>query len=531
MQFSNDNFVLIGSNNNLVPAAYNLQNFSQIPETIVDPQGMLKLNIGTNTDYSFAYGKNCSIVNLVSEASPEMAAVLSPYYYHRASVMSLDGIMSPVSLYPTPYNSTFHITKYTRSKCPWCKGTGRIVSSVPDPRKLDDLDLRTATSQRLNDVNAGLYTSYNEVCYMCVDDDKKSEALQKSVSPGEVFPPYLIASGPDNTIIDTRNQNLEGSPNRINAFTLNPIVLSDGEFSCAGAKQTNDNCVHSIDVVGFGMDTPQNGGSLRSLVSTESNKNFSDTDTDYLNGTYQNNHRFFALRGPIMIHSWGYDKEGYPVPNSSGEFKVDGDGNIQTDAAGTMLYKNQEYQSDGTYSAPYKERTFRKGWASLPATWPVGPLDLRWDENAGVWTIGSNYKPVWVTIENSMFNDTPVRGIIEDDISDAKPLPDNKRRLIFVKDPTGLFKAPRGAALYCKYNSDNGFYEPIYNQPFITTGTIKSSNVADIDNTYTINYTKNNIVEIFAGELFANPLSLPVINGRKGIFSFIGGKWNLTNVA
>ena len=74
-------------------------------------------------------------------------------------------------------------------------------------------------------------------------------------------------------------------------------------------------------------------------------------------------------------------------------------------------------------------------------------------------------------------------------------MPDGYRRLVFVKDPTGLFRAPRGAALYCKYNTDNGFYEPIYNQPFITTGKTTSATVADIDNTYTLKYAKSNIVE------------------------------------
>jgi hypothetical protein len=531
LRFSDYGFVLVGRNNNLVPLSYGLTNLSEIPSGIIDPQGMFNPNIGSNTSFSFNSLRNHTSVDLVSEESQEMSSLMSPLSYKRASIMSLDGLLSPISFYPTPYNSTFSITKYTRSKCPWCKGAGTIETRVPNPRALSNILVSEVVNQPFSTFQNNSFMNYRSKCYFCVADDVKQKALEKSVSPGEVFPPYLIASGPDNQIIDTRDRSLEGSPTRINNFTLNPIILSNGEFSCSGSKQPNDNCVHSIDVVGFGMNPPEYGGNLRSIVSSQSNKNFTEQDLDFDNGRYQNNQRFFALRGPIMIHAWGYDKEGYPVPNSSGELQLNNDSEPITDTRGNLLYKNQTLQSDGTYSRPYKERTFRKGWASLPATWPVGPLDLRWDEDAGVWTVGSNYKPVWVTIENSMFNDTPVRAIIEDSVSDATPLPDNKRRLVFVKDPTGLFKAPRGAALYCKYNTDNGFYEPIYNQPFITTGTIRNSNVVDIDNVYTIKYSKNNIVEIFSGEIFTNPLSLPTLNGRKGIFSFIGGKWNLTNVA
>lgn len=531
LQFSNYNFILVGHNNNLVPLSYGLTSLSGIPKEITDPQGMFNPGIGQNTSFSFNSIKNHATVEFVSERSREMSDYLSPLKYKRVSMMSLDGVFSPISFYPTPYNSTFHITKYSRSKCPWCKGTGRINTSVPNPKQLANSIVSDVLDGEFSVFYNRFFEQYNSKCYFCIEDELKSKAQEKSVNPSEVFPPYIVVpSGTDKDAVKNIDQILEGSPNRINTFTLNPIVLNNGEFSCSGAKQQNDNCVHGIDVVGFGMEAPTYGGNLRSILSSQSNKNFDSTDVNFLNGSYQNNHRFFALRGPIMIHSWGYDKEGYPVPNSSGELQLDSNNIPITSSSGNFVYKNQEQQSDGTWSDPYKERTFRKGWASLPSTWPVGPLDLRWDEDAGVWTIGSNYKPVWVTIENSMFNDTPVRATIEDSLSDIKPLPQGKRRLIFVKDPTGLFKAPRGAALYCKYNADNGFYEPIYNQPFITTGTIKNSTAADIDNTYTIKYSKNKITEVFTGEVFDNPLNLPTINGKKAIFTFIGGKWNLTSV-
>ena len=34
------------------------------------------------------------------------------------------------------------------------------------------------------------------------------------------------------------------------------------------------------------------------------------------------NQRFFCFRGPMVMHGWGYDMEGYPVPNESDEPKI-----------------------------------------------------------------------------------------------------------------------------------------------------------------------------------------------------------------
>ena len=32
---------------------------------------------------------------------------------------------------------------------------------------------------------------------------------------------------------------------------------------------------------------------------------------------YTSDYRFLALRGPLMLQSWGYDLQGFPVPNSA----------------------------------------------------------------------------------------------------------------------------------------------------------------------------------------------------------------------
>lgn len=73
------------------------------------------------------------------------------------------------------------------------------------------------------------------------------------------------------------------------------------------------------------------------------------------------NVRAAALRGPLMLSSWGYDTMGKPVPNIS-------PGNPQ----------NQ----------------FATEWMANPSAWKTGPIDLRWDEKRQVWTTPAQEKIV-----------------------------------------------------------------------------------------------------------------------------------------
>lgn len=528
------NSILVGNNINITPFSYGVNDIRNIPDSIQLPDGMLNLN--TNAPYSVNGIRTTSTVCLSPLDSSFIKNAFGGFTYNKISMMSLDGIFSPVSLYPNPWNTTYSMVPYTRSKCPYCRGQGVYTTNVPDFSSVDAAanNFQNFYNSYLNSINPG--RTYTARCKFCAPDSEKITSFNKSSTPSETMPPFLIGSGNDLELIDTRNSIFAGSNNVINKFTLNPIVLINGEFGLLGAKQIDDNCGHNINIVGFGMNIPEADGSIEAMSSSSMNKNYNELDIDYDNGLMQNNQRFFAFRGPIVVHGWGYDKEGYPVPNSSGELKFDTEGNQVFDRDGNQIYKNQNLQPDGTYSAPYKEKTFHKGWASLPNTWPVGPIDLRWDADAGVWTVGSQYKPVWITIEHDMVDNTPVRGVIEDGAVDATPLPNNLRKVVFVKDSVGIFKSPRGAALYCKYNPDNGFYEPIYNKPFIAIGTIRNSQQVSIEQSYRIrNNTAINEHDTFNNTIpqylttYANPLDMNIILNSKGIFTFIDGKWILTS--
>lgn len=506
----------------LVGNAYPLLHHSSSINTVHDPLGLnytpswhlrpqIPPNITSSPQNLLRHQTHASIYD-----QGEIAAVFKDADYGSTSIMSMDGLISPISFYPTPHGTTYAIAPYTRSKCPYCKGKGTFTYDQLDFSKILDAGTDTFTTLR-----AKSSTTKTISCQFCVPDSDKNKALKQSVRPTEFMPPFIVASGTDLAIINSKDDSFANDNPIINRYTLNPIVMSsnDSEFNCRMNKQAGDSCAHTIDAVAFGSSLDDIQGGLRPALS------------DTIANNYANhNVRFFGLRGPVMVHAWGYDTEGYPVPNASGEYQIR-NGAIVRDKSGNPVYKNQILQPDGTYSAPYKENAFFKGWAQLPTTWPVGPVDLRWDHDAGVWTVGSNYKPLWVVLENDLVNTDPVRGTILEGYSDNTPLPNNFRKLVFVKDGSNLFSAPRGGAIYCKYNPNNGFYEPIYNQPFITSGVVAGGSLATIYKAYNIsNLTPDDSTPDSYQTNFTNPLNLNVNINAVGLFIFLNGSWVLQSV-
>lgn len=95
-------------------------------------------------------------------------------------------------------------------------------------------------------------------------------------------------------------------------------------------------------------------------------KNFTLSQLESAEDTKQNqtNFRYNALRGPLTLQSWGYDTSGKPIPNA-------------IDSA--------EKTEKGQFRRFGLQDKFLKDWLSNPKTWPVGPIDLRWDRERGVW--------------------------------------------------------------------------------------------------------------------------------------------------
>ena len=132
---------------------------------------------------------------------------------------------------------------------------------------------------------------------------------------------------------------------------------------------------------------------------------FHDGDSLPTGGSgYASDYRFLAHRGPLVIHGWGYDVYGKPIPNAVGD-------------AGA---------STGNFSNTYAGLSdrFKDNWLGDARNWPVAPVDLRFDRKRGVWTIPPAFRIYQVQNNESNSiaagNSGPMSILkSKDDISDA----------------------------------------------------------------------------------------------------------------
>jgi len=281
--------------------------------------------------------------------------------YASKSFMSLDGLFVPVSFFPTAGNNNAYFSKYKTSNCPACNATKYY--------KVDGV---------------------NTYCEYC-----------------------------DPNIGNVANTGIGGN-------NLNPIVTPIGFFRNYYARNDDYN-THNIDMVGRSL-VPM-AGSLsykENLATNQNGYEYYDynSNIDYNNALFETsnnlesfpngylmNYRFMALRGPLVVNGWGFDTDGYPVPNISGDPKFvnasgfplkianrfDSVGSYDPAYAGTILGQNQVWTGNNGWSNPVREYKFAKGWALRPDTWPVGPVDLRWNPNTKTWGLGNTKEITVIT--------------------------------------------------------------------------------------------------------------------------------------
>ncbi len=576
--------------------------------------------------------------------------------YGLQSMMSLDGLFSPISFYPTLKNSTFHMNLFDKKNCVFCGGTKKI--------KIETVAyIKTGQKNRAQNIYIH--------CDKCANPDEKkmsSKSTKTSLSL-ETLPPYIVTSGTDIATLLAFNSNLSSSSSSsstssssssisINMYSLQPLIMPYGEFqhphtqnyvgnhpegahkdlSIGPYNSTNkryfiDRSRHSIEIVGRGAVVPK-----KISISDTLTKNISGHVTSYYNKDlelqkarknrenldidYPMNQRFLGLRGPLMMHGWGYDTEGFPVPNAADEpyeydsynrpkrfkqklkdgypktttYKQLADGALFSmvaggaqfiksskitpselgQAAGTnldnlsvkeyiyendmknaggfpdstvtanvdrtagfqgdIISKTQEYVNN-QWTEKKKLKQFYLNFGERPDLWPVGPMDLRWDSGRKVWTANmpsSIYKFVYVTLEEDLIKDDnydetyPARGFLDDIEYSKEPLPLGSRRLVYIKDRCG-YTAPRGVKLLCRYDSDTGYYEPISKPVIMTSGKIDSGNRAVLEMSYVQGRKRGEIPTMLV--TFDNTkFNLPISTGKNGLFTFMSGKWILTQV-
>jgi hypothetical protein len=506
--------------------------------------------------------------------------------YANKAAMSLDGIFSPISFYPTHNNSTYAISNYYTTKY--------LISTESEK---NTLTCSVCNNKRyINDIyidyssDARTPTPVKYPCPACTHS--RLSMIKGSGDPKDDMP---------RVIVDPKNIKPE-----INFYTLNPIVVSAGEFrnwNSPANKPGNTGVVndqHSIRVVARGEILPGSEINLDTTRNLDYAKNINpdyeaydyDASSAHNGSLFPLNQRFFGFRGPMMLHGWGYDKDGYPIPNLYDEpleiddrgrykrFQLDNNGfndlskqglfeSTAEERLGDVVTKAYEWKTDKWIKKTGKSKYFSTNWASKPNTWPVGPIDLRWDYDRRVWTGGGQgacgeeqlppyivtnstdtatiseylnlkptnscpYKMIYITLEQDLVRPNNVyyysnitRGYIDDLEYNTEPLPAGYRRLVYLIDRSG-YTAPAGCRLYCRYNPDLGYYEPISKPITITTGVISSGSQARIDLVYMKGRLSNNTPNTVVN--FANPLAFNATEGNRGIFSFIDGQWTLTSI-
>lgn len=533
----------------------------------------------------------------IYESKEVSREIVSSYSFK--SFMSMDGFYSPVSFYPTKFGHTIPFTKFQTARCPVCNGSKKYQQVV---------------------FQGGGQILKDTYCDYCTRGDQ-FQSVKRIKSPN--YPPFILASGLKVTVRESvggdpsdsvvyeyiSDKNLIRNPRNflksltgggfvgdipVNLITLNPIIAVSGLFRNTNADK-NDFGGHSIEVVGRGYVAPKdlnivdeivNGGvvgagtsrsdqTARKADATSQSlgvtipKAFADLDyRTYdarvnMNQTqkilYDMNQRFFSFKGPMVLHGWGYDLDGYPVPNASGNpinfgtYKPDAAGNIwrtksldvegsndpnSSDYGDIVVGQNMRWNStDRKWSEPKKEKYFMDSWGLRQEQWPVGPIDLRWDDTRRVWTAFAEkpFDNVYVTLEEDLIleqnskNSYPTRGFLDDIDFDKEPIPSGMRRVVFVKDRSG-YTAPRGARLFCSYDRTSGFYQPL-SQPTITCfGVLKQGLNAEIFANYA--EPSNGLAQDVkvVNIKFVNKMNLQLKPDHNAVFIYMDGAWNLMSI-
>lgn len=173
--------------------------------------------------------------------------------------------------------------------------------------------------------------------------------IPHKTSPNLAQPPFVTG---DNVDGDMNSYNLP-----INRDYLNPLT---NPFQDEGHHHYGPGDGHVIDLVGRETQIPSSG-MITNLYHPEDSERYSQ---DY---------RFLGMRGPIVLHSWGYDLNGKPIPN-------------ETD--------DESATKGGTFNKENLTDYFLTDWLKKPATWPAAPIDLRFDRDRGVWVSPPSYKIV-----------------------------------------------------------------------------------------------------------------------------------------
>jgi hypothetical protein len=168
-------------------------------------------------------------------------------------------------------------------------------------------------------------------------------------APISPMPPVNVVISGQTGIIDIK----------INQQYLNPLT---NNFEDQAHHHDGAGAGHVIDIVGRDSGVPGTG----MIMNFYSQQDW--------NNRYCEDYRFLGLKGPLVLHAWGYDTQGKPIPNA-----IDSEDDIK---------------DSGIFASSGLKNQFMQDWLHKPSTWPVAPVDLRFDRERGVWVSPPQHKIV-----------------------------------------------------------------------------------------------------------------------------------------
>lgn len=112
-----------------------------------------------------------------------------------------------------------------------------------------------------------------------------------------------------------------------------------------------------------------------------------------LDRTEANQHaRPIGLRGPLVVSGWGYDTEGFPVPNA----KFEADRREPYTALGGGGVDNTGLPLALQHDPAKVHHHFLNSHLKRIDRWKSGPVDLRWDRERKVW-VGGKFNGVYLS--------------------------------------------------------------------------------------------------------------------------------------
>ena len=208
-----------------------------------------------------------------------------------------------------------------------------------------------------------------------------------------LYLPVSIAGGPNNNLVRYSNYTSATDLPKGRPITMMPPVNVEGG-SAWGDLEINQKYLNPMCSVGTlaGWDNRECNSDQGFVIiniawGDTPDKNFNFDDIKTPSGVIlhdrqeQTDFRFNAMRGPLVLQAWGYDINGKPIPNA----------NDSATAAESGMFRSNNL-----------EDKFLKNWLSNPRTWPVGPIDLRWDRNRGVWVSPPSSKIVVARLTSTL---------------------------------------------------------------------------------------------------------------------------------